>query len=86
VCVCVCVCVCVLSCPRMYYAGHLEERDDGVTVAGAGPITFAGISLANMYINVSGFALLTGMSTAVETVASQQNGAQRYEVRVMNDH
>ena len=60
---------------RMYYAGHLQEA--GVNTR---TVTFAGISLANMYANVTGFAFLVGMSSAVDTAASQLNGAQRYEV------
>lgn len=71
----------------MYYAGHLDDHADsgseGVNAPGEsqGTVTFAGISLANMYANVTGFALLVGMSSAVETLASQQNGAKLYEVK-----
>ena len=36
---------------------------------------FAGISLANMFANVSYVSLLVGMSGAVETLASNLNGA-----------
>jgi len=61
----------------MYYAGHLEGSGGDPD---AGTVIFAGISLANMYANVTGFAFLIGMSSAVDTLASQQNGAQRYEV------
>ena len=64
-----------VSLSRMYYAGHLQEV--GVNTR---TVTFAGISLANMYANVTGFAFLVGMSSAVDTAASQLNGAQRYEV------
>lgn len=66
----------------MYFAGHLDndESEGEGEGEGKGTVTFAGISLANMFINVTGFAFLTGMSTAVDTVASQQNGAKRYEV------
>ena len=74
----------------MYYAGHLEDSGGGSGGSGgsreeegqaaAGTVTFAGVSLANMYINVTGFAFLIGMSSAVDTLASQQNGARRYEV------
>jgi Na+-driven multidrug efflux pump len=58
-------------------AGAMGVDMDG---SSSGTVTFAGISLANMYANVTGFAFLNGMSTAVETVASLQNGAKRYEV------
>lgn len=78
----------------MYFAGNLDDEDVGSsgssgkvaeeiineTSESAGTVIFAGISLANMYANVTGFAFLTGMSTAVETMASQHNGAKRYEV------
>jgi Na+-driven multidrug efflux pump len=40
---------------------------------------FAGISLANMFANVSCMSLMIGMSSAVETLASQHNGAKRYQ-------
>ena len=71
----------------MYFAGNLQDdsfvkvsdENEGEKVSN-GTIIFAGISLANMYANVTGFAFLCGMSSAVETVASQQNGAKRYKV------
>jgi len=76
---------------RMYFAGHLDGGADnvGTTSSGntdkssdtAGTLIFAGFSLANMYANVTGFAFLTGMSSAVDTLASQHNGAKCYEVR-----
>ena len=62
---------------RMYFAGHLDTSSaDGLDITSV----FAAISLANMYANVTGFAFLNGMSTAVDTLASQSNGARRYEV------
>lgn len=38
-------------------------------------VVFAGISLANMFANVTCLSLLIGMSSAVETLGSQHNGA-----------
>lgn len=40
---------------------------------------FAGVSLANMFANVSCLSLLIGMSSAVETLGSQHNGAGNYK-------
>lgn len=45
------------------------------THGGDRSIVFAGISLANMFANVSCLSLLIGMSSAVETLGSQHNGA-----------
>jgi MATE family multidrug resistance protein len=39
---------------------------------------FAGVSLANMFANVSCLSILIGMSSAVETLGSQHNGAGNY--------
>lgn len=39
---------------------------------------FAGVSLANMFANVSCMSILIGMSSAVETLGSQYNGAENY--------
>lgn len=55
----------------MYFAGHLSSKVDDPTV-------FAGISMANMFANVSCFSLLIGMTSSVETLASQHNGAKNY--------
>ena len=41
---------------------------------------FAGISLANMFANISYVSLLVGMSGAVETLGSQLNGAENYRM------
>ena len=41
-------------------------------------VIFAGISLANMFANVTFFSLIIGMSSAVETLGSQYNGAKLY--------
>lgn len=38
-------------------------------------VVFAGVSLGNMFANVTCFSLLIGMSSAIETLGSQHNGA-----------
>eukprot|EP01032_Pedospumella_encystans_P014245 gene14245-16375_t len=50
-----------------------------VPTTGDRSIVFAGISLANMFANVSCLSLLIGMSSAVETLGSQHNGAGNYK-------
>lgn len=55
----------------LYFAGRISTREDDTAI-------FAGISLANMFANVSWISLLVGMTTAVETLCSQHNGAERY--------
>ena len=46
-----------------------------VPTTGDRSIVFAGISLGNMFANVTCFSLLIGMSSAIETLGSQHNGA-----------
>ena len=41
---------------------------------------FAGVSLANMFANISHVSLIVGMSGAVETLGSQLNGAENYRM------
>lgn len=56
----------------LYFAGHIGtdvETDSFV---------FAGISLAVMFNNIVSLSILAGLSTAVETLGSQLNGAQKY--------
>jgi MATE family multidrug resistance protein len=55
----------------MYYAGRLSAKTKDVAI-------FAGVSMANMFANVSWFSLVVGMSSAVETLGSQNNGAKNY--------
>eukprot|EP01032_Pedospumella_encystans_P022742 gene22742-25762_t len=50
-----------------------------VPTTGDRSIVFAGISLGNMFANVTCFSLLIGMSSAIETLGSQHNGAGNYE-------
>ena len=42
-------------------------------------VVFAGVSLANLYANVSCFSILEGVSTALETLGSQRNGAGEHK-------
>jgi len=49
-----------------------------VPTTGDRSIVFAGISLGNMFANVTCFSLLIGMSSAIETLGSQHNGAGMY--------
>jgi MATE family multidrug resistance protein len=57
----------------LIFAGHLVDK------SGSRSTVLAGISLANMYCNITCQSILTGMSTAVETLGSQYNGAKKYE-------
>jgi MATE family multidrug resistance protein len=57
----------------LVFAGnYVHESGDKSTV-------LAGVSLANMFANVSWVSILIGMSTAVETLCSQHNGAGNYK-------
>lgn len=57
----------------LVFAGnYVHESGDKSTV-------LAGVSLANMFANVTWLSILIGMSTAVETLCSQQNGAGNYK-------
>ena len=55
----------------LLFASHYTNSVDGSMV-------FAGVSLANMFVNVTCLSLLVGMSAGIETLASQYNGAQQY--------
>lgn len=57
---------------NLVFAGqYVHESGDKSAV-------FAGVSLANMFANVSCLSILIGMSGAVETLGSQHNGAGNY--------
>jgi MATE family multidrug resistance protein len=57
---------------NLIFAGqYVHETGDKSAV-------FAGVSLANMFANVSCLSILIGMSSAVETLGSQHNGAGNY--------
>jgi MATE family multidrug resistance protein len=58
---------------NLIFAGHF------VNVSGDKSAVFAGISLANMFANVSCLSILIGMSSAIETLGSQHNGAGNYK-------
>ncbi len=58
---------------NLVFAGqYVHESGDKSAV-------FAGVSLANMFANVSCLSILIGMSGAVETLGSQHNGAGNYK-------
>ena len=40
---------------------------------------FAGIALSSVFANMTGISIMYGMASALETLASQLNGAQRYK-------
>jgi hypothetical protein len=63
---------------NLLFAGRYIHTD------GDRSIDFAGISLANMFVNVTCLSLLIGASSAVETLGSQHNGAgkKRYQRRI----
>lgn len=50
-----------------------------VPTTGDRSIVFAGISLGNMFASVTCFSLLVGMSSAIETLGSQHNGAGMHD-------
>jgi multidrug resistance protein, MATE family len=56
----------------LYFAGHMRTDDE------TDNFVFAGISLAVMFNNIVSLSILAGLSTAVETLGSQLNGAQEY--------
>tara|TARA_A100001015_G_scaffold110318_1_gene122414 strand:- start:743 stop:2398 length:1656 start_codon:yes stop_codon:yes gene_type:complete len=56
------------------FAGHVHE--DGLDISPG--VVFAGISLTNLYCNVTFRSVIIGMTGAVETLASQNNGAKNY--------
>ena len=57
----------------MLFAGHAPESN-GLAVA----TVFAGVSLSNLFCNVTFRSLIIGMTGALETLGSQNNGARRY--------
>jgi multidrug resistance protein, MATE family len=56
---------------NLMYAGTYTYHGKAATV-------FAAVSLANMFCNMTFLSLLIGLSTAVETLGSQHNGAKNY--------
>ncbi len=57
----------------MIFAGHAKESN-GLSVA----TVFAGVSLSNLFCNVTFRSLIIGMTGAMDTLGSQNNGAGRY--------
>jgi len=56
---------------NMMFAGHWCSPDRSNI--------FAAVSLSGLYTNITFLSLLIGMSSALETLASQYNGAQDYK-------
>jgi MATE family multidrug resistance protein len=59
---------------NLLFAGHYVDHESGDPSA-----IFAGVSLANLFANVSCLSIIIGMSTALETLGCQYNGAGKYE-------
>ncbi len=57
---------------NVLFASHYGYEDTNSAV-------FAGVSLANLFANITFFSFIIGMSSAVETLASQNFGAKNYE-------
>jgi MATE family multidrug resistance protein len=60
---------------NLIFCGHFVPSKAGPTAAQV----FAGVSLANMYANVTFLSIIVGLSGSVETLGSQQNGAKNYK-------
>ena len=62
---------------NLIFAGHYSDTkgNDGESDSS---IIFAGVSLCGMFINVSYLSIIIGMTTAIETLGSQHNGAGNY--------
>lgn len=57
------------------FAGHIDEK--GVALSKA--TIFAGIALTNLFCNVTFRSVIIGMSGAIDTLGSQNNGAKNYK-------
>lgn len=57
---------------NMTFAGHYGYSEGNSVV-------LAGVALSNMFASVTLISILVGMSSAVETLASQNNGAKNYK-------
>lgn len=55
-----------------------------VPTTGDRSIVFAGVSLGNMFANVTCFSILIGMSSAIETLGSQHNGAGEHNFTLLD--
>jgi Na+-driven multidrug efflux pump len=58
---------------NMYFAGHITTTD------GNDATVFAGVSVATMFANITMLSIFIGMTSAVETLASQANGNKDYK-------
>jgi len=56
----------------LLFSSHFTTPEMGSTV-------FAAVSLANMFTNVTSLSIMVGLSSGVETLASQYNGAKEYK-------
>ena len=61
------------NCIVLYFAGFIS-RTRGENV------TFGGISLATTFTNITLTSIVDGLTTAVETLSSQYNGAKNYRM------
>jgi len=61
---------------QLSFAGHLNYG--GGDLEKNSSTVFAAVSLSNMFANVSALSLIIGMTGALETLASQYNGAGKY--------
>jgi multidrug resistance protein, MATE family len=62
---------CGESLIQLFFAGILAKRSGNTRI-------LAGVSLAAMFYNVSFLSMVVGMSTALDTLGSQYNGAQKH--------
>ncbi|BAF26308.1 Os10g0345100, partial [Oryza sativa Japonica Group] len=63
-----CILQCVVNMVSVMFVGHLGE------------LPLAGASLATSLANVTGYSLLTGMATAMDTLCGQAYGARQYHL------
>lgn len=61
------------NCIILYFAGYISHLGDDTA-------TFGGVSLAITFTNITLSSVVDGLSTAVETLSSQYNGAKNYRM------
>jgi multidrug resistance protein, MATE family len=61
------------NCIILYFAGYMSRSLGDTTI-------FGGVSLAITFTNVTLSSIIDGLSTAVETLSSQYNGAKNYRM------
>jgi len=65
---------------NLIFAGHYKDESVEKNGDNSGDSTiFAGVSLCNMFISVSYLSIMIGMTSAIETLGSQHNGAGHYK-------